>query len=727
MTKSLLTPAFQFNVKSKPWLIEAQHKFDLKVKSSKSFPAGWYRISVKAKNKAAQDFIANGGNFWLHQNHNTLGASLIKETKDKLALVFLRHNPLRALTLHWHKISQTSEAPEFIIKITELSVAKAWFFMLSQVSRKHSAEGGSRSYIFRISRARSKRAGVKVALTKLVKEYNPQLSYQLISCEPYSFWRQNKEPQLMQEKANNLVHINKKFHLVIRAKENLEALKQTLSSLQTQSYPLWQVSLCELAALSKNEVEQLLSLDNRFQLQENTLIDPSDYLIFMQEGDLLNTNSLSIIASELEVSQVKLIYSDHDLLNEDGLRVAPRFKPQWSPDFLMHHNYIGFAFTVQAALLQEEITHPKWYLEHHYLLLLAAIKNMAPDLRAKQIQHLPLVLFHQAQANFKRGYTQSMVTKLHSQFHELAKQNNEHLIKVTKGKADNLFHLHYAIPKPWPLVSLIIPTRDALNLTRTCVNSILFLTQYPHYEIIIVDNQSSDPETLKWLDSIAQHEKVKVLSYDKPFNYSAINNFAVKQAKGSVIGLINNDTEVISKNWLTEMLQHACRPDIGCVGAKLYYFDDTIQHGGVVLGLWGLAGHAHKNYLKFDKGHQSRLHTIHNVSAVTAACLLVRKEIYEAVGGLEEYHLTVAFNDVDFCLKVQQAGYRNIFTPYAELYHYESKSRGKEDTPEKKAREQGEIAYMQLKWTDIIADDPYYNRNLTRLREDFSINIDDSI
>lgn len=722
-----LTPAFSFSLKNKLWQTELQHKFDLKIKSINPMPTGWYRVTVKAKNKAALKFIQDSGNFYLHQNHNTLSASLIKEADDKLALVFLRHNPLRSLTLHWHKLSSGEQAPAFSIKVKHISVASAWYYMLSQVSRKQAAEGGSRTYIYRISRARSKRAGVEVALSKLVKEYHPQLSYQLISCEPYSYWRQHKEPALIHAERCRCGVPSVQFHIILRAKGNLNALKQTLASLSTQSYPLWQASLAELALVSPVDTSALLQQDNRLFRAENAHIAGTDYLLFLQEGDALTPDSLAIMANTLQQTGAPLLYTDHDLLNDDGIRVAPRFKPTWSPDFLMHHNYIGMAFTVQAALLHEEMTQPKWQLQHHYLLLLSAIKHIKPTARAENIVHIPLVLMHQAQKNLKRGYTPSMLAKLHHLFFDLSQQNNEPLLKITKGKADNLFHLHYAIPKPWPLVSLIIPTRDALDLTRTCVNSILFQTQYPHYEIIIIDNQSSDPETLKWFEQIAENEKVRVLKYDKPFNYSAINNFGVSQANGSVIGLVNNDTEVINKQWLTEMLQHACRPEIGCVGAKLYYFDDTIQHGGVIMGLWGLAGHAHKNYLKYERGHQSRLQAVHNLSAVTAACLLVRKSVFEEVGGLEEYHLTVAFNDVDFCLKVQQAGYRNLFTPYAELYHYESKSRGKEDTPEKKAREQGEITYMREKWPENIAKDPYYNPNLTRLREDFSINIDDAI
>jgi O-antigen biosynthesis protein len=282
----------------------------------------------------------------------------------------------------------------------------------------------------------------------------------------------------------------------------------------------------------------------------------------------------------------------------------------------------------------------------------------------------------------------------------------------------------YQIAEPLPKVSILIPTRDALDITRNCVNSVLEKTQYANYDIILLDNQSELPETLAWFAEISQHPKIKVLRYDHVFNYSAINNFGATAADAELLCLLNNDTEVINADWLTEMAQHAIRPDIGCVGAKLFYPDDTIQHAGVVLGLWGLAGHSHKNYDKNSRGYQHRLMSVQNMSAVTAACLVVRKALYFQVGGLEEQHLTVAFNDVDLCLKIHQAGYRNVWTPYAQLYHYESKTRGKEDTPEKKAREQAEIAYMQQKWPQIIANDPGYNPNLTRSREDFSIGIE---
>ncbi|MFW9609300.1 MAG: glycosyltransferase, partial [Aquaspirillum sp.] len=219
----------------------------------------------------------------------------------------------------------------------------------------------------------------------------------------------------------------------------------------------------------------------------------------------------------------------------------------------------------------------------------------------------------------------------------------------------------------------------------------------------------------------AEDARVKVLRYDHPFNYSAINNFGVQHARGSIVGLVNNDVEVISPDWLTEMVRHASRPDIGCVGAKLYYSNGKIQHAGVILGIGDVAGHAHKYFGRNQHGYFSRLKLVQNFSAVTAACLLVRCDVYEAAGGLDENNLHVAFNDVDFCLKVRQAGYRNLWTPYAELYHHESISRGHEDTPEKQARFNKEVDFMKNKWSDILLSDPSYNFNLTNTCEDFSI------
>lgn len=720
---STLTPTLSFKVKGLEWHIQSQTEFELKLRAVHDGLEGWFRVVITAKNAAATTFLQTKSAFAIHQNQSSLQAHLLPDGPTKTGLVFLRHQPLKTLTLHWHAPTEIGDAPEFTISVSKVSTASAWFHMLTYVSKRHAEQGGSKSYIYRISRARTKRAGVDVALEKLIKEYQPQLSHQLISCEPYTYWQQHKEPELKTLTANVQPYPLVPFTIIIKAKKSSLHLLQTLQSIQQQHHSNWQVFICQMPADPSNELKHCIAKDARINQTDDIHIDAKRWYLFVDAGDLLAADCLSIFANKLSESPAALLYSDHDGLNTKLERIEPAFKPQWNPDLLMHQNYIGGAFTVKGNLLSHLQQQPQWALFNHYVLLLEAISQIKPQERAQSIHRIARVLFHQAKSNQKLGYSLGTVKQIKTLLQKLAQMNGEQILKIDKAKADHIFHLRYVIPSPQPMVSLIIPTRDSLEITRTCVNSILHLTYYPNYEVIIVDNQSEQPETLAWFKQISKLDKVRVISYDKPFNYSAINNFAVAHAKGSVIGLINNDTEVINKSWLTEMLQHVCRPDIGCVGAKLYFHDDTVQHGGVILGLWGLAGHSHKNYLRYEPGHQSRLLSVQNLSAVTAACLLIRKSVFEQVGGLEEEHLTVAFNDVDLCLKVLEAGYRNLWTPYAELYHYESKSRGKEDTPEKKAREQSEIRFMQQKWPTILADDPNYNPNLTHASEDFTIAI----
>jgi GT2 family glycosyltransferase len=277
------------------------------------------------------------------------------------------------------------------------------------------------------------------------------------------------------------------------------------------------------------------------------------------------------------------------------------------------------------------------------------------------------------------------------------------------------------VPTPAPLVSLIIPTRDKLKLLRQCVDSIIRDTTYPNYEIIIVDNGSVEPETLDYFAQLTSgSDKVRILRDEGEFNFSRLNNIAVRQAKGVLVGLINNDLEVIEKRWLDELVSYALLPQVGAVGARLYFPNGLLQHGGVILGIGGIAGHSHKGILRSDPGQFNRAILPQCLSAVTAACLVVRKDLYEQVGGLDEVNLKVAFNDVDFCLRLQEAGYLNVYNPYAELWHHESASRGLETTVSKFARFEGEIDYMKQRWEKVLTSDPFYNPNLTLLGEDFS-------
>lgn len=304
----------------------------------------------------------------------------------------------------------------------------------------------------------------------------------------------------------------------------------------------------------------------------------------------------------------------------------------------------------------------------------------------------------------------------------------EHIDRLgLKGRIEEIpgipyFRTKFAVPDPPPLVSLLIPTRDRPDLLGPCIDSILTKTTYLAYEIVIIDNGSAEHDTFALFDRLRTDPRIRIVGYHHPFNYSAINNFGVAHVNGTILGLVNNDIEVLSSEWLDEMVSHAVRPEIGCVGAKLLYPDGCVQHGGVILGIGRVAGHSHRFFAGNDPGYFGRLQVAQNISAVTGACLVVRRSVYEEVGGFDE-RLTVAFNDVDFCLKVRSKGYLILWTPFALLIHRESSSRGGEDTTEKVARFNSEINVMRQRWRDVLDADPYYSRHLSVEHEDFRLKV----
>ena len=270
-------------------------------------------------------------------------------------------------------------------------------------------------------------------------------------------------------------------------------------------------------------------------------------------------------------------------------------------------------------------------------------------------------------------------------------------------------------------MSILIPTKDRIDLLKTCIDSILKITRYKNFEILILDNESNEENSHKYFEQVCEIKNINVIGVKGAFNYSHINNYGVKQANGNILAFINNDIEITHPEWLHEMVSHSIRKEIGCVGAKLLYPNRTIQHAGVFIGIGGVAGHSFKNYPSTHSGYKHRLQLVQNYSAVTAACLVVEKEIFEQVGGFDEENLKVAFNDVDFCLKVLKEGYRNVWTPYAIMIHHESASRGLEKTISQKKRFQKEVFFMQKKWSDDLMSDSFYNPNLTLDSEDFSL------
>lgn len=516
-------------------------------------------------------------------------------------------------------------------------------------------------------------------------------------------------------------------------------LKECIESVIAQTYENWELCIADDASTDPfvaKILDAYAKKDNRIKYTVRAknghisrcsnsalALATGEYCALLDHDDLLANNALLHVAIAInENTGCKIIYSDEDKIDINGMRFEPHFKSDWNPELFYSQNYVSHLGVYQTSLLKK-VKGFRTGVEgsQDYDLMLRCLEHVEPE----QIVHIPHILYHwrvlegsTAMAAGEKSYTSDAGVKALK--HHFAKLNRS--IRVEIGPAPNTYRVHWPIPKNPPLVSLLIPTRDRRNLTEVAVRSILEKTSYKNFEIIILDNGSVEQDTLEFFAEIQlEYENVRVINYDYPFNYSAINNFGAKFAKGKLIGLVNNDVEVINNGWLTEMVSYAIRKEVGCVGAKLYYSNDTIQHAGVICSLGGVAGHSHKHFHRDHPGYFYRLKLPQTLSAVTAACLLVRKEVFAEVKGLDEENLKVAFNDVDFCLRVQAAGYRNLWTPYAELYHYESISRGAEDSPEKIRRFQSEIEFMKSRWSVILDRDPYYNPNLTKDREDFSL------
>jgi O-antigen biosynthesis protein len=515
-----------------------------------------------------------------------------------------------------------------------------------------------------------------------------------------------------------------------------EWLKEAIESIRSQLYPNWE--LCIADDLSTDPairplLEQMSREDSRIKVifrEQNGHISAAsnsalqlatgDWVALLDHDDLLPEHALYCVANAIVANpSVRLIYSDEDKMDASGRRHDPYFKCDWNRDLFYSQNFFSHLGVYHKPLL-DTVEGFRIGIEgsQDYDLVLRCIEHVDDE----AIHHIPRVLYHwRVHAESTAGGADA------KPYAALAGERalNEHFAR--RGVAASVewiprgYHVHYSLPATQPLVSLIIPTRNGLNLMRQCIDSIVGKTTYPNYEIIVVDNGSDDPEALCYFESLGQDARIRVLRDDNPFNYSALNNSAVAQARGELVALINNDIEVISPEWLSEMVSLALQPGVGAVGAKLYYPDDTLQHGGVVLGIAGVAGHANKHAQRPAYGYFGRTCLIGSYSAVTAACMVVRKSIYQEVGGLNEKDLTIAFNDIDFCLRVGEAGYRIVWTPYAELYHHESATRGDEVDPQRRAQFLTEIAYMQQRWGDVLSRDPAYSPNLTLDYEDFSL------
>ncbi|MBK1656939.1 glycosyltransferase family 2 protein [Paracraurococcus ruber] len=440
-----------------------------------------------------------------------------------------------------------------------------------------------------------------------------------------------------------------------------------------------------------------------------------DYVALMDHDDLLPEHALYRVAAEIEAHpDCALIYSDEDKLDAAGRRFGPYFKPDFDPDLLLGQNLVShlgvFRRDLIAAIggLREGLEGSQ---DHDLALRAAAAAG------PRRIRHIPAILYHWRQAGGRRSFSEAQLARCVA-----AGRRATADALAAQGVAARLEPAPLApawtrvvrpLPDPAPLVSVIVPTRDRAALLAACAEGVLQRTDYPALEFLVVDNGSEEPETLALFDRLRQDARVRIIAAPGPFNYSALNNQAAAEARGEILLLLNNDVEVIEPGWLREMASQAMRPGVGAVGARLLYADGRLQHGGVVLGAGGVANHYRLLAEREDAGHAGSLALVREVAAVTGACLALRAAVYQEVGGLDAAHLAVAFNDVDLCLRIRQAGYRILWTPFAELYHLESASRGSDLRPDQARRFAAEIATMERRWGAALTRDPFYNPNFS--------------
>ena len=513
-------------------------------------------------------------------------------------------------------------------------------------------------------------------------------------------------------------------------------LQQAIDSVCRQLYAHWELCIADDASTDpavREVLEVAARRDTRIKItyraQNGHISHASNSALALAEGefvalfdhdDMLAEDALYWVAESLERHpDAGLLYSDEDKINESNQRYDPYFKPQLNYELLLAQNMICHLGVYRTELIRSLGGFRTGYEgAQDYDLALRVIERLEPA----QVVHVPHVLYHwraiagsTALAAGEKNYAAEAGRRAVAE--HLARTGVQAEV-LPAPEALALNRVRFACPSPQPLVSIIIPTKDRADLLGMCLDTLIERTTYRNYEVIIVDNGSVEPQT-QALFARLPAEHFRILRDDSPFNFSALNNHAARIARGSYLCLMNNDIEILTPDWLEEMVSFAARSDVGCVGARLWYPDGRLQHGGCIVGIGGIAGHAHKYFHKGHAGYFGRAVLHQSFSAVTAACLLLRREIFEQVGGLDE-KLVVAFNDVDFCLRVQAAGYRNVWTPYAEMIHHESASRGEENTPEKMARFGSEIAYVMARWGDSLAQDPAYSFNLSLEREDFS-------
>ena len=508
-----------------------------------------------------------------------------------------------------------------------------------------------------------------------------------------------------------------------------EWLQAAIDSVRAQLYPHWQLCIaddCSTDPRIRPLLEAAMAADPRIQVafrernghicaSSNSALElvQASWVALLDHDDLLPDEALIWVAKAIaENPQAQLFYSDEDKLSPAGELFDPYFKGDWNPVLMEGQNTFSHLGVYATDLVRQVGGFREGFegSQDHDLVL-----RCSELLRRDQIVHLPRVLYHwRVHPQSTAGGAKAKPYTVQAAERAIIEHLKRHGLSPRQIHwSDSGFRPQLTLSDPAPRVSVIIPTRNGLKVLRPCLTSLLDRTRYPDLEVLVVDNGSDDPATLELLASLEKQDRIRVLCDPSPFNYSALNNRAVGQASGEFICLLNNDIEAIDPGWLEELVAHAMRPGVGAVGARLLYPNRTIQHGGVLLGVGGVANHAHLGWPGDNPGYFGRAQLTQEMAAVTGACLLVRRSYYEAVGGLNEEQLKVAFNDVDFCLKLREQGLQNLYAPAARLIHHESVSRGQDLSPEKAARFAAEVAWMQQRWGDQLPQDPAYNPNLS--------------
>lgn len=569
----------------------------------------------------------------------------------------------------------------------------------------------------------------KRALEAFIAPYTP------VRADPYADWIREYDSPSADDLARMAVgRENAPMISVLTPVYNTppEYLRAMIASVRAQNYPNWELCLVDDAspdpatrdilaaeAASDPRVRTVFREQNgHISAASNTAIEMARgaYYAFVDHDDLLAKHALATMAQAIDAApNSDILYSDEDRIDGAGVRRDPFFKPDWSPERLLAQNYLNHLTMLRADLVKRIGGLRLGYegSQDHDLLLRASRATKGP------IVHVPHILYHWRQ--FEGGWTYSN-TQMAKAMAIARRAVEEHLASrgVVAEVLDldiGIYRIKRAPPSAWPSVTVIIPTRDHVDILARVVKGLFEKTDYGPLDLIIADNDSADSAAQAYLQDVAKLPNVRVLPAPGAFNFSRINNLAAAEATGDILLLLNNDVSMIEPGWLKELICLAMAPDVGAVGARLLYPDGTLQHGGIVMGIENFAGHVHKGARRDDPGYFGRLRMAQEVGGVTGACLAIRRDVWKELGGLNETNVAIAGNDVDLCLRLRERGYRILWTPHAELFHWESKSRGLDETGDKRARLAREIAWLREHWGDRLLSDPYWNPNLSPTNE----------